>query len=318
LPLSEKTLIRHIRTLAGTAQNIVGIGDDCACISIPPRHQALITTDFSLEDVHFCKALHPATSVGHRCLLRGLSDIAAMGGVPIAVFLSLALPAKLPQSWVDDLFSGLLKLAEEFRVTLAGGDTARSPNKIFADIVVLGSVPQGKAILRSGAKPGDRIFVTGALGGAANTLRMLQDGRGNILAADRNSYFYPPPRLEVGRILREQKLASAMIDISDGLSTDLAHICEESGFGAEIYAEAIPRAFYRSLRKHIDLNFALHGGEDYELLFTAPSKADIPAEISRVPITEIGKIIRGRRMVLKTKNKMRTLAPAGWEHFAKP
>ncbi len=302
---------------AGTVRNIVGIGDDCACISIPPRHQALITTDFSLEDVHFCTAWN-ATSVGHRSLLRGLSDIAAMGGMPIAAFLSLALPAKSPQSWVDDFFSGLLKLAEEFHVTLAGGDTARSPNKIFADIIVLGSVPQGKAILRSSAKAGDRIFVTGALGGAANTLRMLQDGRSNILAADRNNYFYPSPRIEVGRILREKKLASSMIDISDGLSTDLAHICEESGVGAEIHAEAIPRSFYGNLRKKVDLNCALHGGEDYELLFTAPSKANIPGEISRVAITEIGKIVRGRTMVLKTKNKIRKLRAGGWEHFAKP
>ena len=175
--LPEKAFIRRIRLHAGLAAGIIGIGDDCASVRIPAGHEALITTDFSLEGVHFVRKLQPAAPIGHRCLLRGLSDIAAMGGIPLAAFLSLALPGRLPQAWTDEFLRGLLDLARAFKVTLAGGDTAKSPGKILADIVVLGSVPKGKAILRSGAKPGDRIYVTGSLGGAATTLRMLIEGR---------------------------------------------------------------------------------------------------------------------------------------------
>src|SRR6202162_3913868 len=146
LPLAESTLIKHIRSSAGVRlarHGGIGVGDDSAVIPIPRGHQALVTTDFSLENVHFRRGWHPAESVGHRCLARGLSDIAAMGGQPLAAFLSLALPRSLPQGWVDGFFRGLLKLAAEFKVSLAGGDTAQSPGGVMADIVVLGSVPKG-------------------------------------------------------------------------------------------------------------------------------------------------------------------------------
>src|SRR5216110_3390715 len=152
MPMSEKALIARIRRKAVPGRSIVtGIGDDSAVLKIPKGHQALVTTDFSLEGVHFRREWHPPESVGHRCLARGLSDIAAMGGEPMAAFLSLALPAKLPQKWVDQFLEGLLKLAKRFNVQLAGGDTAESPNGILADIVVVGSVPKAAAILRSGA-----------------------------------------------------------------------------------------------------------------------------------------------------------------------
>ncbi len=316
MPLAEKALIRRLRLRSGRARGVLGIGDDCASVQIPQGHEALVTTDFSLEDVHFRRRLQPAASIGHRCLLRGLSDIAAMGGEPLAIFLSLALPRTLPQSWADGFLEGLLKLAKEFGVTLAGGDTAKSSGKVLADIVVLGSVPKGKAILRSGARPGDRIFVTGTLGGAATTLGMLlQDQRKKIPAAEMESYLYPIPRIEVGHILRKKGMASSMIDISDGLSTDLDHICEESGVGAEINSEAIPRARHGKLRKEVDLASALHGGEDYELLFTAPANKRVPPRISNIPITEIGSIVRARGIFLKTKNKVRRLHPRGWEYF---
>jgi thiamine-monophosphate kinase len=295
---------------------VIGIGDDCAAVRIPAGHEALVTTDFSLEDVHFIRKLQPAASIGYRCLLRGLSDIAAMGGIPLAAFLSLALPRALPQAWVDEFLQGLLRLAEEFNVPLAGGDTAKSPGKILADIVVLGSAPKGEAILRSGAKPGDRIFVTGTLGGAATTLRMMLKGRG-ISSKDLDSYSYPTPRLEVGRILREKRLATAMIDISDGLSTDLSHLCEESGVGAEINAEAIPRARHGKFGEPVDLRAALHGGEDYELLFTASGNKPVPTRIANVPVTEVGRVVRGRGMVLASHNKSQKLNPKGWEHFRK-
>lgn len=316
--LPEKAFIRRIRLHAGLAAGIIGIGDDCASVRIPAGHEALITTDFSLEGVHFVRKMQPAASIGHRCLLRGLSDIAAMGGVPLAAFLSLALPGTLTQAWTDEFLRGLLDLARAFKVTLAGGDTAKSPGKILADIVVLGSVPKGKAILRSGARPGDRIYVTGSLGGAATTLRTLIEGRKkSISSKDLDKYSYPTPRLEVGRILREKSLASAMIDISDGPSTDLSHLCQESGVGAEINADAIPRARYGKLQETVEIHTALHVGEDYELLFTAPRSKRVPTLIANVPVTEIGRIVRGRGMVLASHNKSQKLIPKGWEHFRK-
>ena len=287
-------------------------------LRIPPGHEALITTDFSLEGIHFRREWHPAESVGHRCLTRGLSDIAAMGGEPIAAFLSLALPRNLPQKWVDRFMRGLLTLADRFRVTLAGGDTAESPGGILADIVVLGSAPKGKAVLRSGARPGDKVYVSGELGGSAAAVRrMMQRPKLKLNPRDFPRHFFPEPRLELGRILREKGIASAIIDLSDGLSTDLAHICDESGVGAEIQAEAIPIAAIGSPARTVDLQFALHGGEDYELLFTAPGGKRIPGQIAGIPITQIGQITRGKCIFLTNKGEGFELVPEGWEHFTR-
>ena len=323
MPLAEKSLIRRIRLRAGRAAGVIGIGigDDCASIRIPPGHEALVTTDFSLEDVHFRRRLQPAASVGHRCLLRGLSDIAAMGGEPLAVFLSLALPGTLPQSWVDEFLERLLNLAKEFGVTLAGGDTAKSPGKVLADILVLGSVPRGKAILRSGARTGDRIFVTGTLGGAATTLGMLLQGRKKkIPAAELRSYFYPIPRIEVGHILRKKGMASSMIDISDGLSSELLHICKRSETGCVLYEEKIPiNDLARQFAYKLELDptaCALSGGEDYELLFTIDqndyNKIAVNEQISVVGhITEKEE---GSILITKGGNEHK-LTAQGWNAF---
>jgi thiamine-monophosphate kinase len=309
MPLAEKALIARIRQQAAKGGSVLaGIGDDCAVLRLPPRHQALVTTDFSLEGIHFRREWYPSESVGHRCLARGFSDIAAMGGMPQAVFLSLALPRNLPQAWVDGFLRGLLKLARKFEAGLTGGDIAASPSGILADIMVLGSVPKGKAVLRSGARPGDRIYVSGELGGSAATLRrMMEEPRRKSKPEDFPRHFFPEPRVHLGRFLRERGLASAMIDVSDGLSTDLAHICEESGVGAEIRAEAIPR--------EVALDLALHGGEDYELLFTAPPSRRVPARIAGTPITLIGFITRRREIVLTQDGFGCELRPRGWEHF---
>src|SRR5256885_1513924 len=173
----EKELIREIRRRAAAKSRLPlvrqGIGDDCAVLRLDKDEEALVTTDFSLEGVHFRREWHPPDSVGHRCLARGLSDIAAMGGNPRAAFLSLGLPAKLPQRWVDNFFAGFLKLAGKFNVELAGGDIAESPNGVLADVVVFGSAPHDDAILRSGARPGNLIYATGSLGGSAATLQQL-------------------------------------------------------------------------------------------------------------------------------------------------
>jgi thiamine-monophosphate kinase len=265
--------------------------------------------------VHFRREWHPAEVVGHRCLARGLSDMAAMGGTPLAAFLSLALPQDLPQAWVDQFLKGLLKLADAFSVSLAGGDTAQSPDGVLADIVLVGSAPKGKAIRRSGARAGDRIYVTGVLGGSAATLKLLFSGR-KLRPAEFPRHFHPTPRIEAGRLLLEEGLASAMIDLSDGLSTDLAHICEESGVGAEVEATAIPCAIIGKPAREVDLRFALHGGEDYELLFTTPRGKRVPTRIAGVPVTQIGHITRGKQVFLVSREGVGSeLRAQGWEHF---
>jgi len=314
LPLPERALIAALRRRIRPRPAIVtGIGDDCAVLRVPAGHEMLVTTDFSLEGVHFRRDWHPAESVGHRCLARGLSDLAAMGGVPVAVFLSLALPGKVPQRWVDRFFDGLLNLAAEFNVPLAGGDTSQSPDGILADIMVVGSVPKGKAILRSGARAGDRIYVTGGLGESAAALEALRAGR-KIKAAGYPRHFHPQPRIGIGQFLRRRGLASAMIDLSDGLSTDLCHLCEESGVGAEIQSAFVPRALVGKPARAVALDVALHGGEDYELLFT--SAKQVPSKIAGVSVSEIGRMVRGSKMVLVDESGARKrLRPEGWEHF---
>ncbi len=335
MPSPEKSLIRRIRQLSATPLSAqvsrgiaLGIGDDAAILRFPPEQEVLVTTDFSLEGVHFRRDWHPPESVGHRCLARGLSDIAAMGGQPMAAFLSLALPVNLPQKWVDGFLRGLLKLARQHGVTLAGGDTAQSPGaaseagvspagasegKILADIVVLGSAPRGKAVRRSGAKSGDSIYVTGKLGASALALEaMYAQPKKKLNPKKFPTHFYPQPRLAVGRYLRERGIATAMIDLSDGLSTDLHHICEESCVGAQIYAELIPQSDGASMEQ------ALHGGEDYELLFTAPPNRKVARSIAGIPVTRIGEVQRGPRVLLFQDGQSKKLHPRGWEHFTNP
>jgi thiamine-monophosphate kinase len=350
VPLPEKALIAQIRRLVGSRHHprsnvVAGIGDDCAVLRIPPGHDSLVTTDFSLEGIHFRRDWHSADSVGHRCLTRGLSDIAAMGGEPVAAFLSLALPRDLRQAWISRFVRGLISLADKHNVVLAGGDTAESPAEVLADIVVVGRVPKGKAILRSGARPGDRIYVSGTLGGSAAALVQFENIRhperpregapslsrfmrqGGDLDFSKLSkrptprtyprHFYPEPRLELGHIIREKAFATAMIDTSDGLSTDLAHICEESKVGAEISEDLIPRARVGKPARAVPLDLALHGGEDYELLFTAPPNKRIPSQIAGVPLTYIGVITRSSlpAVFLRDADRISRLVPRGWEHF---
>lgn len=316
MPLPEKALIARLREKARPSRSLItGIGDDCAVQRVGRNFDVLITTDFSIEGVHFRREWHTPEVVGRRCLTRGLSDIAAMGGEPATAFLSLALPRELPQGWVDRFFKGLLATAAEFKTVLAGGDTAQSPKGIYADIVVTGYVPRGRAILRSGANPGDVIYVTGNLGGSAAALHEFFAGR-RPKPSDFPRHFAPVPRIAVGRSLREKQIATSMIDLSDGLSTDLAHICEESRVGAQISAAAIPRARVSRERSFVSLKDALHGGEDYELLFTARPGRHVPTRIASVPITRVGRVTRQKKMVLvDTNGDRQPLRAQGWEHF---
>lgn len=293
---------------------MLGIGDDCAILQAEPRNQLLVTTDLCIENVHFRREWHPPVVVGHRCLARGLSDIAAMGGTPMACFLSLGFPAKTPSAWVNGFLRGLLALARRHQVSLAGGDIS-SAGEIVADIVVTGQVPAGRAIVRSGAGPGDRIYVTGTLGGSAAVLQQLSAGE-TVRPSRTSPHFYPQPRVEAGQWLQKRGLATAMIDLSDGLSVDLSHICEESRVSARIAAARIPVA------PGSDLKLALHGGEDYELLFTARGRSRLPAKIAGVTLTEIGEICTPGNyppaiQILGENGKVTRLRQQGWEHFSK-
>ena len=187
---------------------------------------------------------------------------------------------------------------------------AESPAGVLADILVLGSVPKGKAVLRSGAHVGDFVYVTGTLGASVATLELLREGK-KLRRTAHQRHFYPDPRLDVGRYLRERQLASAMIDTSDGLSVDLQHVCEESGVGAVVYTESLP-----SVAGPKGLEFALHGGEDYELLFTAAPSKHLPDGIDGVRLTRIGEIVRGKEVKVATADgRLRKLKVGGWEHF---
>ncbi len=329
----ELELLRRIRTFAGARQGALrlGIGDDCAILRPKPGEEIAVTTDLSLDGRHFRLAWHPPDSVGHRVLARGLSDLAAMGARPLAAFLSLGLPTSLTASggrqkpWVDRFYGGLLSLAKKHNVPLAGGDLAESPMAL-ADIVLMGGVPRGRGLLRSTARPGDGLYVTGSLGGASVGLVQLSELGAKAEACGRlvkipkrlNSllqpHLYPQPRIAQGLWLQTRRIASAAIDISDGLSTDLAHLCEESGVAAELDAASLPIAAGARIEQ------ALHGGEDYELLFTARPGACVPRSIAGVPISRIGQVVRRRsaapQIVLRTATGLEPLDPQGWEHFS--
>jgi thiamine-monophosphate kinase len=345
----ELALLRRIRGRAGQAAGTalrLGIGDDCALLRPRPGEELAVTTDLSIAGRHFRLDWHPPESIGHRVLARGLSDLAAMGARPIAVFLSLGLPRELTtapthfpawptasvwqkgstrnvSSWIDAFLDGLLALAAAHKTPLAGGDLSESPVPI-ADVVLIGRVPQGRALLRSTARPGHILYATGALGGAAAALtRLTQLAEGQPagpLRIPRNlkallaPHLCPQPRVNQGLWLVRHGLASAAIDLSDGLSTDLAHLCQESGVAAEVDAALLPNHPGATMAQ------ALHGGEDYELLFTAPAQARIPRKIAGVAIVRIGRITKlrpGRPAVtLLTPQGSQPLDPQGWQHFA--
>lgn len=310
----------------------LSIGDDCALLAPRRSEELAVTTDLSIEGQHFRLNLHQPEAVGHRVLARGLSDLAAMGARPVGAFLSLGLPRELTvpaaraesHSWVQRFLDGLLALAEVHSTPLAGGDLAESSLAV-ADIVLVGSVPRGRALLRSGAKPGDLLYVTGALGGAAAGLACLENlakakpGHANPprvpkkLEAQLAPHLYPQPRIAQGLWLQRRGLASAAIDLSDGISSDLTHICDESGVAAEVDASALP------IHPGATLNQALHGGEDYELLFTAQATAKVPRAIAGVKVTKIGRIVKARSgrptLTLISPQGATPLEPRGWEHF---
>lgn len=349
--IGELAMIESIRRRAGSPRAPglrLGIGDDCAILRPAAGEDIVVTTDFSLEQIHFRRDWHPPEAVGHRCLARGLSDLAAMGARPLAAFLSVALPGELltadeGRSWFDRFLDGFLALARKAKVPLAGGDTAQSAacsvrgrklsGLVTADIVLLGAVKRGHALLRSGARAGDVIYVTGELGGAAaellavgrNPERFTALTQAPVQIQTGHPHLFPSPRLETARRLVAGRRVHSAIDLSDGLSTDLAHVCKASGLAAELDAAAIPIHPLAAqaeadgwVRSAMDL--ALHGGEDYELLFTAPKGTAIPRKLAGVGIHPIGQMQprkpRRPAVVLRERDGRSTaLEAGGWEHF---
>jgi len=311
MPLArgEIAILEAIRRRAGHAPAsalLLGIGDDCAIYRPRGSHEDLLfTTDLLLEDVHFRRATHRPEDIGYKALARGLSDIAAMGGVPRFCLVSLAVPAEQadspvnPDAFIAGFYTGLLRLARQSGVILAGGDLARS-SQIACDIVVAGSVPRGQALRRDRAKPGDAIYVSGALGGSALG---LERGPGKTKAWAR--HLRPQPRLRLGRLLREQIGASSAMDLSDGLSLDLHRLALASKVEAHI--ESPPRFPGASLDQ------VLHGGEDYELLFTVRPSVRVPKTLAGVPVTRIGEMRKCRPGAVYLANV--PLPAQGYDHF---
>jgi len=313
------------RSAVGSRFLSLGVGDDAALVSATPGYDMVLTCDWFLEGTHFLRDKHPADAVGWKCLARAVSDIAAMGAVPRCFLLSLALPRELAGSWLNDFLGGLRRAAKRFGCSLAGGDTTER-REVLVNVTVAGEVRRGREVRRSGARPGDIIYVSGRLGEAELGLRLLREGkRGlNLREARSRKHLYPEPRIELGRWLSEKRVASAMMDMSDGLSSDLRRLCEASRVGTIIKSDRLPtvRVTKSERNRGVDpLQMAVHGGDDYELLFTVPkSKAKrLPRSVGGVAITPIGEITQAREVVVADGNgRRRVLKPRGWDPFRRP
>jgi thiamine-monophosphate kinase len=368
--MNEFDFIEHLRRQTKSRKHstrvIKGIGDDASLITESSGHDLVVTTDLLIESIDFYREAAPARLLGHKSLAVSLSDIAAMGARPYWALLSIGLPRHdWDSNFKEELYEGFFALADRYGVTLAGGDVSETKEGIVIDSIVLGEVSSGRAIKRSGANPGDQIYVTGNLGAAAAGLKLIElgarvsaqsepgavatghddlsvspaSGSGSAASASpavaSGSRFddaaiqslllrqlQPQPRVGWGIILGEQQLATAMIDLSDGLSSDLHHLCQESNTGALIEAAAIPLdddVKHLCGRRALDpLALALHGGEDFELLFTVSPEnvARLPKKVDGAPISRIGEITTTANSIrIREKNHEWDLQPAGFEHF---
>jgi len=301
---------------------VVGIGDDAALFRPKPGYQTILTCDWFLEGTHFLRDKHPPDAIGWKCLVRAVSDVAAMGGTPRCFLLSLALPQTHTGRWLDLFLGGLRRASRKFRCGLAGGDTTRRDD-ILISVTVVGEVPAGRAILRSGARSGDILYVSGRLGEAELGLRLVQEIKGAARKGNplTRKHLYPEPRLALAQWLVKNGLVTAMMDLSDGLSSDLPRLCAASSVGATLEKTKIPLVRVPQLvlkQGHDPLQLALHGGDDYELLFTVPPpKAErIPKSFQGVPLTAIGRIMRTPEAFLLEQNSRATqLLPRGWDPF---
>ncbi|MGB7025336.1 MAG: thiamine-phosphate kinase [Candidatus Acidiferrales bacterium] len=300
----------------------LGIGDDAAILRQSSKLEWVVSSDSSLQGVHFRQGSHPPESIGYKSLARAVSDLAAMGAHPRYFLLALALPAAKTGRWLDRFATGMAKAARELEIRLIGGDTSKSQNMMIG-ITVLGEVARGHAITRSGARPGDLMYVSEQLGRAQLGLQLILRGLVHRRSLQKclQRHLYPKIPLALSQWLAARRLATAMMDISDGLSTDLARLCAASGVGARIRSTQIPTVKIPAALAHLDLNaleLALHGGEDYGLLFTVhPESAKLLRRLwSKIPITCIGEITRQKQIVLIRDNGTEApLLAKGWDPF---
>jgi len=327
---NEDSILRKLSDSFGSSlwnagQSVaLGIGDDASLLRPKLGHETILTCDWFLEGTHFVRKKHPPDAVGWKCLARALSDVAAMGGTPRCFLLSLALPGTHTGRWLDLFLGGLRRASRKFQCALVGGDTTRR-NKILINVTVVGEVPASHAVLRSGARVGDVVYVSGRLGEAELGLRILR--RSKRMPSKKNplveKHLYPEPRLALGQWLAKKGLATAMMDLSDGLSSDLSRLCAASAVGARLETSKIPRVRVPDgvhKQGHDPLQLALHGGDDYELLFTVPfRKAKLLQNSFRgVRFTAIGRITEKREVLLLDENgRVIQLPPRGWDPFRK-
>ena len=380
--MNEFDFIRRLREQTSSRKHstrlVTGIGDDASVVNQTANRDLLVTSDLLIEGIDFFRDVAPARMLGHKALAASLSDIAAMGGRPFWSLLSIGIPFETwKKPFKDEFFNGYFALADKYGVTLAGGDISEAKNGIVVDSILLGDVAKDAAVLRSGARAGDQIYVTGTLGGAAAGLKLIEmgaqidqsgltslprtgkrvsrtvsedsgtepeaargshagslrevvDATGSFESAELKAIetlllcqLRPLPRVGWGIVLGDERLATAMIDISDGLSSDLAHLCEESNVGALIKSSSIPidKDVIRLCgRRALDpLALALHGGEDFELLFTVQPQdiPRLPKRVDGVAISHIGEINDQPGAVkIAEKNRVWDLHPQGFEHFA--
>jgi thiamine-monophosphate kinase len=319
----ERALIARITgRLAMPAWVVVGPGDDAAVIEPERGTLDVVTTDALIEDVHFDRDFTPPNAIGFRALAVNLSDLAAMGAQPRAAVLSLVLPDGLPLSELDEVLDGLLGLANTYKVAVVGGNIARSPGPLMLNMTLLGSVGRRRILSRTGARPGDEVYVTGTLGAAAVGLAMLRD-HADATGEAVERYLRPEPRVRIGMLLGRTRAASACLDLSDGLSTGLQQLAESSGFGIAVDTTTVPVP-QEVIRWHKErgtqkATIALADSDDYELLFTVrPANRGRLRAVQRncqgIPLTRIGVVTKDRKLSLRGGAEENAL-PKGFEHF---
>jgi thiamine-monophosphate kinase len=316
----EETLVKEIArhfVPSRRRELRLGIGDDAALWKPKAGCVSILTSDWFLEGSHFLREKHRPDSVGWKCLARASSDIAAMGGTPRCFLLNLALPAAATGKWLQSFLGGLRHASRSLECVLAGGDTTRS-ERILISVTVMGEIREGREVLRSGARPGDLLYVSGTLGEAEHGLQLLRKSRGKPSPKNPalRKHLYPQPRIGLGRWLAERNLATAMMDISDGLSSDLPRLCAASRTGAVIVPDKLP--LLPGMDRESASQLALDGGDDYELLFTvSPRKAAaIPAAHRNLRLTQIGEITKSRTLQIMEKDgERKPFRAAGWDPF---
>jgi len=327
-PASEVELVELLTSVLGDPGGRIRlpIGDDAAVISVKRGKDLIFTTDSYVEGVHFCADWGNYKEIGYRSMAGALSDVAAMSGQPVAALVSLGLPFIPEARLLESLYSGFDRCARQFGCSIAGGETVSTNADLMITIAVIGEVKKDLALTRSGAAPGDIICVTGKLGRNAAALRCLQSSSGNepVVSRMRNVFFGPRPRISESEYLSRKMDVSSMIDLSDGLSTDLGHIAARSNVGAVLYEEALPVAEealeVSKLMGEGTLDYALYGGEDYELLFTIRGGMNeaIKKEFSNkfgIALTVVGEVIESG-LFIEGPNKVRTaLVPGGFDHL---